>query len=194
MNNHTIEPGLLEEFNENNRARLLRIIRERSFIRGNFTLSSGEKSDHFFDLKMTMLDPEGSNLIAEMILNILRSNNAVAVGGVGYGALPISSAVCAKSFGRRSLNAFYIRNDTKLHGTKKLIEGNIKAGDHVIILDDVLTSGSTVIYAADTIRSFGCTVDTAITIVDRESENRLSGRLDALGLNVVSLFKRSEFS
>src|SRR5512134_1217955 len=117
------------------------IIRARSLrTSGMFTLTSGRASSIFFDMKPTMLHPEGANLIADAVLDRLQEPELEAVGGLAMGAVPIVSVVCAKSFRRsRPLSGFFVRKEAKSHGTASLIEGNLFQGALAAILEDVTT-------------------------------------------------------
>src|SRR5512143_3965958 len=125
------------------RQRLRNIIRARSLLTGGaFTLASGRESSIFFDMKRTMFDPEGANLIAEAVLDRIGETPVEAVGGLVIGAVPIIAVVCAKSLERsRPLQGFFVRKETKHHGTAKLIDGNLSRGARVAILEDVTTTG-----------------------------------------------------
>jgi len=151
--------------------RLKEIIKEKSYITdGDFKLVSGATSNFFFDMKVTLLDPEGANLAAELILDKIEGQNIKAIGGLAIGACPIASAVCVKSYGSKTpVNAFYVRKEPKKRGTQKMIEGAVlQEGDRVVMIDDVTTSGGSVIKAIDLVQELGCKVVKVITIVDRE--------------------------
>ncbi len=155
------------EFQEK-RARLREIIREKSVIKGEITLSSGEKSQFYFDMRRTACDPEGSNLIADLILNSLAEDDVDFIGGLEVGAVPIVACVSQKSFqAGRPIPAFYVRKTPKEHGTRKAIEGQIREGGRVVIVDDVTTSGGSALKAVEAAREFGCTVVKVVTVVDR---------------------------
>lgn len=175
------------------RQRLGEIIRARSLITGStFVLASGRQSSVFFDMKRTMFDPEGANLIAEAVLDRIGEATVEAVGGLVMGAVPIVSVVCAKSFERgRPLQGFFVRKETKDHGTAKLIDGNLSQGARVAILEDVTTTGGSALMAADAVRAFGASVVLVITIVDR-----LEGAADAFrayDLPFAAVFSRDDF-
>jgi orotate phosphoribosyltransferase len=175
------------------RQRLGEIIRARSLITGStFVLASGRQSSVFFDMKRTMFDPEGANLIAEAVLDRIGEATVEAVGGLVMGAVPIVSVVCAKSFERgRPLQGFFVRKETKDHGTAKLIDGNLSQGARVAILEDVTTTGGSALEAADAVRAFGASVVLVITIVDR-----LEGAADAFrayDLPFAAVFSRDDF-
>ena len=178
----------------NTRQRLLDIIRRESLLRGSeFKLSSGQTTDYFFNMKTTMLDPEGSNLIADAILDILYSDrNLGGVGGMALGAVPIVAVICAKSYFReKPISTFFVRKDPKQHGTKQLIDGHIRAGTRVVLVDDVTTTGGSVMKAVSAARDFGCAVDTVITVVDR-----MEGAAENLalqGIKLVPLYTRKDF-
>lgn len=172
--------------------RLKQIIVEKSLKKGSFILSSGAASTYLFDLKSTLLDPEGANLAAELVLEKL-PDDVVAVGGLELGACPIVSAVCVKSFlADRALRAFYVRKEKKGRGTDKLIEGcELKAGDRVVILDDVTTKGGSAMEAIETVRGAGCVIVKIISIVDR-----LEGAKESLKNNDIvleSIFTKDDF-
>ncbi len=172
--------------------RLWEIIKEKSLRRGEtFKLSSGEESSFFFDMKMTMLDPEGANLIAELILDRPEVAKANAVGGLEMGAVPIVSVVCAKSFYGKKIPAFFVRKEKKGHGTNQLIDGNLEAGWHVVLVDDVTTTGGSVLKAVRAARDRGCFVDAVVTVVDRMQGAREN--LASENVNLVALFQRSDF-
>jgi len=153
------------------RKRLADIILEKSFRFSEepFTLSSGLKSNYYFDCKKTSLDPEGMDLIGNIVFDMLKDSAIDAVGGLSLGADPIANSIALVSFQQgRPINPFIVRKDAKGHGTKSRIEGNVKAGDRVAILDDVVTTGASTITAIEAAREAGLVIDRVIVLVDRE--------------------------
>ncbi len=177
---------------EDRLARLHEIIEERSLLTGErFRLASGGLSAVFFNMKATLLDPEGVNLAADAILERIQDKNADALGGLVIGACPIVDNVCAKSLGKRPLRFFYVRKEPKEWGTCRLIEGNLERGDNVVIVDDVTTEGNSVLRAVEAVEEFGCHVTEVITIVDRlqGAKEKLAKR----GIHLTSLFTIRDF-
>jgi orotate phosphoribosyltransferase len=174
------------------RTKLFNLIRERSFKTGRVVLASGKESNFYFDMKPTMLDPEGAGWLAELILNDLQGVQVDCVGGLVMGAVPIVSPVVMKSheFGR-SLRGFFIRKETKDHGTKKLIEGDDIKGMNVVILDDVTTSGGSAMQAVTIAEDAGANVTLVLSIVDRDEG--ASDLYAAEGIPFKRLFRADEF-
>jgi orotate phosphoribosyltransferase len=177
------------------RARLVALLRERSFERKKFTLSSGRESDFFIDCKQTVLTAEGHALVGELMFEALaRLPRCEAVAGVALGGCPLASAVSLVSFQKgRPLPALYVRNEQKDHGSKRLVEGDrsIVPGMPVVILEDVVTTGASTLKAADKLGRAGVSVVGVVMIVDR-----LEGGADALTaakLPFVSLTTRRDF-
>jgi orotate phosphoribosyltransferase len=175
------------------RERLRRIIRDRSFRNDRtFTLASGRTSTIFFDLKPTMLDPEGINLLADLVLEKLAGTAAGYIGGLAMGAVPVIVATVAKSHGTdRPLRGFWVRKEQKGHGVMNLIDGPIEEGAAVVIVEDVTTTGGSVMKAIDQARSRGCKIAAVVTVVDR-----LEGAREALrqqGIDLIALFDRDDF-
>jgi orotate phosphoribosyltransferase len=154
---------------QNSTDRLLQFAQQIGAIKfGDFTLSSGEKSNRYFEGKLLTLHPEGSCLIGEAIYNILTSIEIDAIGGLIIGAIPIATAVSMLSYQKgRPMPAFIVRDKQKEHGTKRLIEGHLKEGQKVAIVDDVITYGGSVERAIREVETMGCQVVKVITIVDR---------------------------
>ena len=156
-----------------NRARLVDIIKARSFSSGTgVKLVSGRTSSFYFNMKPTMLHPEGASLIAEAILDALGGDKADYIGGLEMGAVPIATAVTAASHARgRPLPAFFVRKAAKDHGAQKLVEGlapgESLAGKRVVIVEDVTTTGGSSMKAIEAVRREGAEVARVITIVDR---------------------------
>jgi orotate phosphoribosyltransferase len=176
-------------------SRLLTLLRERSFERKTFILSSGRESDFFIDCKQTVLTAEGHALVGELMFEALgRLPPCQAVAGVALGGCPLASAVSLISFQKgRPLPALYVRNEPKDHGSKRLVEGDraIVPGMPVAVLEDVITTGASTLKAVDKLAQAGVTVVGAVVIVDR-----LEGGADALnraGLPFVSLATRRDF-
>lgn len=156
------------------RARLVEIIRARSFSSGTgVKLVSGRTSSFYFNMKPTMLHPEGASLIAESILDALGAEKADYIGGLEMGAVPIATAVSAASHARgKPLPAFFVRKAAKDHGAQKLVEGlapgESLAGKRVIIVEDVTTTGGSSMKAIEAVRKEGAEVARVITVVDRD--------------------------
>ena len=118
-----------------NMSRLRDIVEEKSFLSGTaFKLSSGKPSTVFFNLKQTMLDPEGASLLTEAILRILERENVGNVGGLEMGAVPLVSQLCLMSHGRFPLKTFFVRKEPKKHGAMGSIDGHLNDGADVIVL------------------------------------------------------------
>ncbi len=156
------------------RARLIEIIKARSYMSGvEIKLASGRISNFYFNLKPTMLDPEGAHLIGHVLVDALEGIEVDAIGGLEVGAIPIATAAAAISFSRgRPLPAFFVRKAAKEHGTRSLIEGLVKGdtlkGKRVVILEDTTTTGGSPLKAAVAVQAEGASVVRIVTIVDRE--------------------------
>jgi orotate phosphoribosyltransferase len=152
--------------------RLGEIIIARSFKYSDnppFTLASGRKSNYYFNCKPTTLDPEGMNLIGTLLFNMLKDSEITAAGGLTLGADPIANALSVISYQKgKPIKSFIVRKDAKDHGTKSSIEGNIRPGEKVVIIDDVITTGGSTIIAIEQAHKAGLIVDRVITLIDRE--------------------------
>jgi orotate phosphoribosyltransferase len=179
--------------NANARARLYDIVKSKSFVRGHVVLASGKESDHYFDMKPSMFDPEGAEILAELISARIAETGADIVGGLEMGAVPLITPVSIAS--RRagySLPGFFVRKTVKDHGTKKLVEGlSDIAGKRVAIVEDVTTTGGSAMKAVEALTATGAKIVLVISILDRE-EGATALYAEA-GIPFVSIFKASEF-
>jgi orotate phosphoribosyltransferase len=178
------------------RARLAEIIRKRSFGRGEITLASGRKSNFYFNLKPTMLDPEGAALLAELTYEALKDDGLDYVGGLEMGAVPLAGAVAQLSWIKgHPLAAFFVRKKPKEHGARLAVEGLAKneslQGKRVAIIEDVTTTGESALKAVEAARDSGAEVALVMTMVDREEG--AGGILGKAELPFRWLYRASEF-
>lgn len=174
------------------RAELQALFAARAFRFGDFVLSSGRRSDVYFNAKQVTLEGRGLYLVAVLVLARCRELAVDAIGGLTLGADPIASAVAALSGLDRPLRAFIVRKEAKQHGTGALIEGpDLRRGDRVMVVDDVITSGASLLKAVDALDGSGVEIVEALALVDREEGGREA--IEARGLRVHALFTRSEF-
>ena len=178
------------------RARLAEIIRKRSFGRGEITLASGRKSDFYFNLKPTMLDPEGAALLAELTYEALKDGNLDFVGGLEMGAVPLAGAIAQLSWIKgHPIAAFFVRKKPKEHGARLAVEGLAKGetlqGKRIVIVEDVTTTGGSALKAAEAVRDAGGEIVLVFTMVDRE-EGATEAFAEA-GMEFRSLYKAGEF-
>lgn len=164
----------------NPRAALLDLLARISFRLGNFTLSSGAKSDYYIDCRTTTLHAEGARLTGLAILDVLREHDLqpAAVGGLTMGADPVVSAVAIASASRAQqtrgaplIHGFLVRKAEKAHGTGRRIEGFLEKDAPVLIVDDVCTTGASTITAIEAAREAGMRLIAAICLVEREEAN-----------------------
>jgi orotate phosphoribosyltransferase len=177
------------------RARLLELLKERSFARRKVVLASGRESDFFIDCKQTVLTAEGHALVGALLCEALGElPKVVAVAGVELGGCPLASAVAVVSFQRgEPLDAVYVRKDAKDHGSKRLLEGNasLPAGSAIAIVEDVVTTGGSTRKAAAKLREAGYAVVGVAAVVDRLEGGREA--IEAEGLPLVALYTRRDF-
>lgn len=154
---------------------LITLVRNKALRTGDFTLASGKRASYYLDGKQVTLDPVGARLIGEGILDLLGDDLPSAVGGMSIGADPITAAVVTIA-GVRGLPlvGFLIRKEAKGHGTNRFIEGPVKPGDSVVIVEDVVTTGGSSLAAIERSLEFGLRVQKVVAIVDR-----LEGAADA---------------
>ena len=178
------------------RARLVEIIRQRSFGRGEVTLASGRKSNFYFNLKPTMLDPEGATLLADLTYEAVKDDGLDYVGGLEMGAVPLAGAVAQLSWIKgHPIAAFFVRKKPKEHGARLAVEGLAKneslEGKRVAIIEDVTTTGDSAFKAVEAAREAGAEIALVLTMVDREE-----GAAEAFakaGLPFRWLYRASEF-
>jgi orotate phosphoribosyltransferase len=156
---------------QKDRQRAFELIKAKSFGRREIILASGQPSTFYFDMKPTMLSPEGANVLSELILARLNDENIDYVGGLVMGAVPLISTINQLSFLKgRPLPGFFVRQEVKTHGTMKKIEGVSDEelnGKKVVILDDVTTSGKSAMIAVEAVKAAGATVVMVLSVVDR---------------------------
>ena len=144
------------------------MINERSVLRGEFILTSGRKSSYYIDGRMTTLSADGAALTGQYIFEMIRDLNVDAVGGPTIGADPMATAVSLASYqAGQPIDAFIVRSDRKRHGTMRQIEGPIRPGSRVVIVDDTVTTGNSLLDAAEAAKQAGCEVVKIVAILDR---------------------------
>lgn len=147
-----------------------------------YRLASGKLSNHYFEGKKITLSSKGARHVAQMILDELSGLEVDAVGGLVIGAALITAAVATLAdIEGKTLHTFIVREIAKEHGTQRQIEGHIKEGWKVVIVDDVITTGTSVLKAIKAVEDLGCKVVKVIAIVDRHEGG--SDELRRLGYN-----------
>lgn len=174
--------------------RLARLLLEKSYKEGNFTLTSGKKSEYYFDGKQTALHPEGAWLIGHLFNALLADiTPLIAVGGMTLGADPLVCATSVVSYSStRPLAAFIVRKTPKGHGTNEYIEGlaNLPKGAPVAMLEDVVTTGGSLLTACERVSEAGFAIKAVCTVLDREEGG--AEKLAEAGYPLRRLFLRKE--
>lgn len=174
-------------------ARLKQILLEKSYRQGTFKLTSGKESDFYIDGKQTTLSAEGAYLCGKLLFALLREQpeKIEAVGGMTLGADPLVTAVSLVSFLEGApIPAFIVRKESKGHGTGQYLEGrsNLPAGARVALLEDVVTTGGTLLKVIERVEAEGYKVGLVATIVDRQEGG--AEALAAKGYPLHALFTR----
>lgn len=174
------------------RERLRYMLGERAYLRGEFRLSSGSISDHYFDAKQVTLDPEGTALVGRLFYHLIAPYSVEAVGGLTTGADPIAVAVSRYAWNLKAhLPAYVVRKEPKKHGLSKFIEGPLREGSRVAVVDDVITSGQSVVQAIHVLEGeHHCKVAVVAALVDRGEGGR--ERIEQLGYAFKALFVAEE--
>jgi orotate phosphoribosyltransferase len=178
------------------REELRALIRARSFKTGKFILVSGKESTLYFNMKPTMMHPRGAELAALELLRIATGLDAEYAGGLEMGAVPVIGAMAGlSSAAGRPVKTFFVRKEPKKHGTMDLIEGlapdESLAGQRVLIVDDVATSGGSFMKAIKAARDAGAVVEHAACIVDRQEGAEDLLRQSGVALHAV--FRAADF-
>lgn len=178
------------------RASLLSMIARNSFRLGNFTLSSGIKSDYYIDCRTTTLNAQGAELTGRVFLELIRQEGwrPQAIGGLTLGADPIVTAVAVISAQQHTpIHGFLVRKAEKAHGMGQRIEGFQEKAAGVVIVDDVCTTGGSTIQAIQAAREFGFTILGAVCLVEREEAGgRPAVEQAAAPAPFVSIYKSSQ--
>ena len=181
------------------KSHLLQILKKNSVFHGDFALSSGGRSPYYIDCRLTTLNPEGASLVGELLFDIIQAEAARrkvridAVGGLTLGADPVALAIGLASFRRAAddfIQVFTVRKAPKAHGQTKLIEGNFKEGNRVVVVDDVVTKGDSTLRAIEAVQAAGGIVEFAVVLVDRQEGGRQN--IEGKGTAVFPLFTKSE--
>lgn len=175
-------------------ARLRRLIDTHSLLRGDFTLSSGRKSNYLFQLRQTTMLPEGAHLIADIVVDYMKARSISGVGGLAVGAVPMVAAIAAVSFSKGApVDAFFVRKEAKGHGAKERIDGYVPEGE-ALIVDDVATTGGSILEAVAGMEEEHpqARATRALVVIDREEG--AAEKLAEKGIGLVSIFKRSDFT
>ena len=147
---------------------LLELIKERAFKRGTFRLASGATSNYYIDGRMIAVYSEGARLIGDVIYERTRGLDLDAIGGLAVGAVPLTTAaVISYQLHGRRMEGFWARDEVKDHGTRKRVEGNLRPGSRVVVLDDVVTKGGSSLKAIEAVRELGCEVVLVLALIDR---------------------------
>ena len=173
--------------------RLARLLVEKSYREGDFVLASGRRSDYYFDCRVTALHAEGSWLIGTLFNHMLSEMDIKGVGGMTMGADPLVAATTVISHEQgRPLHGLLVRKEAKGHGTGQFVEGlgNFNTGDRVAMLEDVVTTGGSLLKACDRIRDAGLSIVAVCAILDREEGGR--EKLREAGYDLLALFTRAE--
>jgi orotate phosphoribosyltransferase len=174
------------------KGQLLALLKKEAFKKGKFILSSGKESNFYLDGRIITMIPEGAYLVASIMMDMIKADDADALGGPTLGADPIVGAVAVLShLNKVPLKTFIVRKSAKGHGTQRRIEGPaLKEGERVVLVDDVATTGGSLVEAKQVLDSMNIKVVKALVIVDRGEGAKEN--LDRSGLKLESIFSLSD--
>jgi orotate phosphoribosyltransferase len=175
--------------------RLRTLIDQYSLKRGDFILASGRASKYLFQLRQTTMLPEGAAILGDIIVDYMNANQIGCIGGLAVGAVPLVSAVSVMSFLKAApKDTFFVRKEAKEHGARERIDGHVHAGEQVLFVDDVATSGGSILKAIEGMHAEypSCYVRKALVVVDRQEG--ATETLAQRGIQLVSIFKREDFN
>jgi len=171
---------------------LMALVRDRALKFGDFTLASGRRASYYLDCRQITLDSCGAHLVAEGMLEQIEGDLPDAVGGMSIGADPITGALITLA-GMRGipLRGIMVRKEAKGHGTGRYLEGPVSPGQRVVIVEDVVTTGSSSLLAIQRCEEFGLEVQRVLAIVDRREGGAAAFR--ARGYELTSLLSIEDF-
>ncbi len=187
----------LSDSDNDSKQRLFQVLYEKAYIPGEVTLASGKKSHFYIDCRRVSLLPTGAALLGTLFFSLiqtLKRPEIKAVGGVAVGGIPLAVATSISSVNSsQELYSFLIRKEKKEHGMGKLIEGIdfLQKGDTVVLLEDVVTTGASVLFGVESIRNAGLLIDTVLAIVDRNEGGKET--LNQHHISLLSLFQKEDF-
>ena len=175
------------------RDELLELLKKDAYKKGEYTLSSGKKSEHYVNCKPVTLSGRGLTLSSLLLLKEVETSY---VGGLTLGADPLGSGVALVSaLDSRMVNGLIVRKEAKGHGTQAWIEGLLPPeGTIITVLEDVITTGGSAIKAVEKLRDAGYVVNTVVSIVDRQEDDEANSAMKLSGLELKSLFTLDEIA
>ena len=180
------------------RDRLLKDLQTDAYRKGDYTLSSGKKTNHYVNCKPVSLSGEGSILIGTLLLDLVE-DETLAIAGLTLGADPLVTSVAMTSWldqtKRTKLDALIIRKEAKDHGTTSQIEGRLPVqGCKICVLEDVVTTGESAMKAVRVLREAGYKVEQVLSIVDRQENDEADDLFEKENIEFVSLFNLDDIS
>ena len=180
------------------RDRLLKDLQTDAYRKGDYTLSSGKKTNHYVNCKPVSLSGEGSILIGTLLLDLVE-DETLAIAGLTLGADPLVTSVAMTSWldnqRRTKLDALIIRKEAKDHGTTSQIEGMLPVqGCKICVLEDVVTTGESAMKAVRVLREAGYKVEQVLSIVDRQENDEADDLFEKENIEFVSLFNLDDIS
>ena len=158
---------------------------------GEFTLTSGARSNFYFDGRLLSTDPECVHIISEVLLALTSTHEIDAFGGPAVGAVPIvGGMMLAAHAAGKPLKGFFVRSEAKSHGMGKRIEGHLRSGDKVAVFDDTISTGGSLIVAIEAVQSLGASVELLACILDRQQP--ATSRLASLDIPCFNLMTVNE--
>ncbi len=173
---------------DRSRARLLELFITRAVSLGRFKLASGKESTYYINSKKAIFNAEAVWLLGDVLWDMTRDLHIQAVGGLEVGAIPMAAAAALRYHEEgRSLEGFFVRKQVKEHGSKERIEGLVGPGDRVAIVEDVVTTGSSLLQAIEEVEKLGAQIAAVICIVDRleGARERLASRYNFLPIFTI---------
>jgi len=174
---------------------LLGLLKSYAYKKGDYTLSSGRKSEHYVNCKPVTLSSRGLTLSSVMLLEAVEKES-VAVAGLTLGADPLVSGVAVVcGLDNIKVDGLIVRKEAKGHGTQAYIEGPLpEKGATITVLEDVITTGGSAIQAVKRLRDAGYTVNRVAAIVDRQEDGEADTAMKLAGLELVSIFKLEDIT
>ena len=175
------------------RDELLELLKKDAYKKGEYTLSSGKRSEHYVNCKPVTLSGRGLTLASLLMLQEVKTSY---VAGLTLGADPLVSGVSLVSaLDSRLVNGLIVRKEAKGHGTQAWIEGLLPPeGTVITVLEDVITTGGSAIKAVEKLRDAGYVVNTVVSIVDRQEDDEANAAMKLSGLELKSIFTLDEIA